>query len=190
MKRMLMILIFIFVVSCSSAEMKIYSIYMPISNEAISSSKRGETLYLTVRAPRHLEQPYIIFRNSPYELNLSTYSKWEASPSDIIKQNMMEVLTSKKIYREVKLTRPQANEQVEVMIIDLKDFSRYDEGQISYGMLQFAVTLRDKNNKEIYQKDFKVREQLEDRTYLSLAKKISQVLMNIAQDISNSIAKL
>ncbi|MCX8070617.1 MAG: PqiC family protein [Thermodesulfovibrionales bacterium] len=189
MKKLFIALVSLIFISCSFTETKIYSLYLPTIDNNLPSQKQRETLYLSVRTPRYLDQPYIIFRDSPYELNLSSYAKWDASPSDIMKQNIVEVLTSKKVYKEVKVSRPQVNEKAEVMIVDLKDFSRYDEGQFSYGMLQFSVLLRDKDNKEVYRKEFKIKEKLDDKTYLSLAKGMSKALINslnvIVVDISN-----
>ncbi|HIJ59041.1 MAG TPA: hypothetical protein HPP56_00280 [Nitrospirae bacterium] len=184
MIKMLIIFMLVFIVSCSTAEIKIYSIYMPIQEEILQSLKQQEILFLVVRSPKHLDQPYIIYRSSPFELNISSYAKWEATPLDIIRHNIVEILYSQRIYKEVKTLRPQVNEKTEVMIVDLKDFSRYDEDKVSYALLHFSVLLKDKDNKEIFIKDFKIKEKLNDKTYLSLARGMSQAITKTLQEVA------
>jgi ABC-type uncharacterized transport system auxiliary subunit len=167
----------LFLFACTMPDTKIYS--LNLNAQEISSSVKddfsGKSLVILVNAPRYLSQPYIAYRNSPYELELSRYSKWEASPQEMFKVALKNYLSASGIFKEVRVSNvvPEGFYYIE---IDIKKFERYDDGNDSYGELMFDCALYSSDEVRIFGSSIYKKTKLEDKTNLSLAKGLSKAL--------------
>jgi len=177
--------------TCSMPETKIYSIYVstpsvsPVPQEAtkVQTGKFSDTsLVVLVSSPRYLSQPYIAYRNSPYQLDVSKYSKWEASPNDMLSRSLKEALSSEGIFKEVRSSTvvPEGFYSLE---IDLKKFERYDEGSTSFGDLALEAKLLSPEDEELNRTTIAKRVRLEDKSFLNLAKGLSSAVNDSVREI-------
>ncbi len=184
MKRLLIILFAIFIVSCTTLETRIYSLHLGDVTEKIRTQEPSPLAFLSVKAPRHLEQPYIIFRSSPYELFPSQYAKWDSAPAEIIREKFTEYLIKCGIFKEVRSARYRRSDSGYLVVINLRDFSRLDEPSASYGVVSLGLTMKDYGGNEVYSREFIKKERLEDKTYLSLAKGLSVAVGSILREMA------
>ena len=156
---------------------KIYSLNLsaPEISSPVKDGFSDKSLVILVNAPRYLTQPYIAYRNSPYELEISRYSKWEASPQEMFRGALKNYLSSAGVFKEVRVSNvvPEGFYSFE---IDIKKFERYDEGNDSYGELMFDCALFSSDEVRISGSTISKKIKLEDRTYLNLAKGLSKAL--------------
>jgi ABC-type uncharacterized transport system auxiliary subunit len=188
MQKGIMIIFFIFlIVACSMPETKIYSIYVPIDTKAVNE-KIDNSVTVVVHAPRYLAQPYIAYRESPYQLKVSKYSKWDTSPSEIVSDRFKDSLSSTGIFQEVRVSSaiPRGFYSLRV---NLKMFERYDEGRDSFGKLVMDVDLLSPEMKVLYQNTISKKVRLDDQSFLSLAKGLSSALTEGINDIRSNIVK-
>lgn len=200
MKRDLFIIFFIlFISACTMPETKIYSLYLPsppmtsLSKEEIQEGSEQKNilsenfLVIHVNSPKYLAQSYIAYRNSPYQLEISRYSKWESSPGDMVREAMKASISSTGIFREVRASHilPGGFYSLE---IDLKRFERFDEGNDSYGELVYDVRLSSPDSIELYGSTISKRVKLYDRTFLSLAKGLSSALSESIKEVTDNLA--
>jgi ABC-type uncharacterized transport system auxiliary subunit len=196
MKKALIVVLFIFVLSaCTMPETKIYSIYVTASpattivkeeTKGVTGKLSDASLVVVVNSPRYLSQPYIAYRNSPYQLEVSKYSKWEATPSDMIKMALKEALSAEGNFKEVRASTivPEGFYSLET---DLKKFERYDEGNNSYGELALDAKLLSPDNEELNRIAISKRVKLEDRSFLGLAKGLSHAVNDAVQEIREAL---
>ena len=62
-----------FITSCSMPETKIYNLDIPLEQASIQSTA-DDSLVIRIDVPRYLAQPYIAYRSSPYQMEISRYS--------------------------------------------------------------------------------------------------------------------
>jgi len=196
MKKLVFVMLSIFGLSaCTMPETKIYSIYpnpSPASSvikeetKGVSGKLSDASLVVIVNSPRYLSQPYIAYRNSPYQLEISKYSKWESSPNDIVKRVLKDSLSAEGIFKEVRDSAivPEGFYSLE---IDLKKFERYDEGNNSYGELVLDAKLLSPGNEELKRIAISKRVNLEDRSFLGLAKGLSHAVDDAVQEIREAL---
>jgi len=190
-KGLMIIISFFLLFACSMPETKIYSIYVPIESKTVNG-KNDDSVTIVVHAPRYLTQPFIAYRESPYQLKISKYSKWDASPSEIVRGGFKDSLSSTDIFQEVRVSSaiPRGFYSLKV---NLKRFERYDEGKDSFGELVMDVDLLSPDARELYRGSISKRVRLDDQGFLSLAKGlssalaegISEVRSNIVQSLTN-----
>jgi ABC-type uncharacterized transport system auxiliary subunit len=156
---------------------KIYSLNLsaPEISSPVKDGFSDKSLVILVNAPRYLSQPYIAYRNSPYELELSRYSKWEASPQEMFRVALKNYLSAAGVFKEVRVSNV-VPEGFYSLDIDIKKFERYDEGNDSYGELMFDCALYSSDEVRISGSTISKKIKLEDRTYLNLAKGLSKAL--------------
>jgi ABC-type uncharacterized transport system auxiliary subunit len=168
---------FLFLSACTMPDTKIYSLNLnaPEISSSVKDGFSDKSIVILVNAPRYLSQPYIAYRNSPYELEISRYSKWEASPQEMFKGALKNYLSAAGIFKEVRVSNvvPESFYYIET---DIKKFERYDEGNDSYGELMFDCALYSPDEVRISGSTISKKIKLEDRTYLSLAKGLSKAL--------------
>ena len=166
-----------FLSACTMPDTKIYSLNLnaPEISSTVKDGFSDKSLVILVNAPRYLSQPYIAYRNSPYELELSRYSKWEASPQEMFRGALKNYLSSAGVFKEVRVSNV-VPEGFYSLDIDIKKFERYDEGNDSYGELMFDCALYSSDEVRISGSAISKKIKLEDRTYLNLAKGLSKAL--------------
>jgi len=167
----------LFLFSCTMPDTKIYSLNLnaPEISSSVKDDFSGKSLVILVNAPRYLSQPYIAYRNSPYELELSRYSKWEASPQEMFKGALKNYLSAAGVFKEVRVSNV-VPEGFYSLDIDIKKFERYDEGNDSYGELMFDCALYSSDEVRISGSTISKKIKLEEKTNLSLAKGLSKAL--------------
>ena len=199
MQRFLAVIFSVFLISaCTIPETKIYSIYMttpplpPFSNGEIRmgvneiDSTAEKSLIVMIDAPRYLSQAYIAYRNSPYQLEISRYSKWESPPNNMVREAFKTRIFSTGDFKEVRSSNIVPNGFYS-LAINLKKFERYDEGNDSFGDLFFDVQLSSPDGKELYHQTISKHVKLDDETFLSLAKGLSAALSESIEEVSESI---
>ena len=144
------------------------------------------SLDVLVNAPRYLSQPYIAYRNSPYQLRISKYSKWDSSPRDMIQRALKETLSAGNRFKEVRASTI-VSEGFYSLEIDLKSFERYDEGNTAFGDLVLDVKLLSPENEEIDRIAISKRVKLRDGSFLGLAMGLSQAVNEAVQQIKETV---
>ncbi len=199
MQRFLAVIFSVIMISaCTMPETKIYSIYMttpPLPSFSHGEIKRGvneidstaeKSLIVMIDAPRYLSQAYIAYRNSPYQLEISRYSKWESPPNNMVREAFKTRIFSTGDFKEVRSSNIVPNGFYS-LAINLKKFERYDEGNDSFGDLFFDVQLSSPDGKELYHQTISKHVKLDDETFLSLAKGLSAALSESIEEVSESI---
>src|SRR4030043_270678 len=199
MQRVLLIILSIFFISaCTMPETNIYSLYLPnppsppfskggmgrFSNE--TNAKSDASIVIRMHSPRYLTQSYIAYRYSPYQLEISRYSKWESPPSDMVKEAFKDSLSVTGLFKEVRVLNTISGEFYSLEI-NLKRFEGYDAGSDSFGELLFDVNLFSPDGRELYSGNISNKVKLDDRGFLSLAKGLSSALTEGIGEVRNSI---
>jgi uncharacterized lipoprotein YmbA len=153
---------------------KIYSLVLNDEGPA-AKMKTDASLDLVVRSPRHLAQPYIVYRTSPYQLEFARYSKWDSPPAEMVKESFRKALTGMGSFKEVKASNfvPPTFYSLE---IDLTRFERSEDARGSFAELSFDLVLLSPDGKTVYRGSFKKEIKLVDRGFASLAEALSRAL--------------
>ncbi len=180
----------LFMSACTIPKTKIYSLNInyPYNEKALESKFSEKSVAIIVNAPRHLSQPYIVYRTSPYEMEISKYSKWEASPQEIIKKAIKDYLSYLKIFKEVR-TSYTFQEGYYILEIDLKRFERFDSENKSCGDLLFDYTLISPEGNDIVRSSIHKRMELQEKSFLNLAKILSNALKEASVEIREMVTK-
>ena len=151
MKRVFFVITAIFLfTACTMPETKIYSISLPVERK-LSDNKSDSSVNIRVRSPRYLAQQYIASRTSPYQIDISRYSKWESSPVELVREAFRDSFYSRGISKDVKTSNfvPAGYYSVD---IQLRRFERTDSGNDLFGEMDFEVVVSSPEGKEIYRK--------------------------------------
>ncbi len=177
----------VFLLSCAMSETKIYTLSLPPIKEQPNVEPHA-SVNVIVHAPRYLEQPYIAYRISPYEVELSKDSRWDSSPADMMKRAIKESLCSSRFFAVVRTSAfaPPGFYDCEV---NLRRFERFDKGNESFGELDFEITFRSPGGRVLYNGSLKKELKLADRSYSSLAKFLSEALSQGLDEASAAIVK-
>jgi uncharacterized lipoprotein YmbA len=187
MKKVLMLmLLLLFIGACAMPETRVYSLYLSMDKEKTIPPKGDASIVVMINSPRYLTQPYIVYRKSPYQLEISRYSKWEASPNEMLRGVFKDALSSTQRFKEVRAT-DIVPDGFYSLKIDLKRFERSDMGNDSLGELVFDVQFLSPDGKELYQNSISKRTKLEDRTFLSLAKGLSGAVAEGVEKVRDDI---
>lgn len=184
-KGLIAVLAVILFSACSVQETKIYSLNVPADKAAVNSSADSSVVVI-VHTPRYLSQPYMAYRNSPYQLNISRYSKWDASPNDMLKEVFKDALASMGHFKEVLLANA-THAGAYSLRINLKRFERSNTGAGSFGELLFDASLITPDNREIYRDTISKKVKLEDKSFLSLAQGLSAALAGGVDEVKKGL---
>ena len=139
MKRLLMIMITVLALSaCTMPSTKIYSLSIPVEKDA-ASAKSGASVNILIHSPRYLSQAYIAYRLSPYQLEISRYSKWDSTPNEMVKEAFKDSLSATGIFNEVRTSNFTLSGFYTVDV-NLKRFERSDNGNDSFAELAFSLS--------------------------------------------------
>jgi len=153
-----------------------------------SSDHTDKSLTIIIDSPHYLSQSFIAYRNSPYQLEISRYSKWESSPAEMVKQAFRDSLASEGLFKEISVSGILP-EEFYSLEINLRRLERSDEGDSSYGELVMDVNLIAPDNKNIYSNIISKKVKLEDRSFLTLAKVLSGLLSEAIGEVREDIVK-
>lgn len=170
---------------CGMPATKMYTLQMPDTGE-LSIKARNDTLALIVHAPKYLSQPYIAYRNSPYELRIAKYSKWESPPDRMIGDIFREYILSSGIFHEVKILR-SARPGVYRLDLIIRQFERLDEGSKSYGLFVMHANLTDAEGNLLFRKKISKKEEFTDSRFETLAKGMSILVSKACEEIGTEI---
>jgi ABC-type uncharacterized transport system auxiliary subunit len=177
-----------FLSACTMPDTKIYSLNLnaPEISSTVKDGFSDKSLVILVNAPRYLSQPYIAYRNSPYELEISRYSKWEASPQEMFKAALKNYLSAAGIFKEVRVSNivPEGFYHLDM---DIKKFERHDEGNDSYGELMFDFALFSPDEVRLSGGAVSKKIKLEDKTNLGLAKGLSKALDQAIKEATEAV---
>jgi uncharacterized lipoprotein YmbA len=183
MRNALIGILFVLVSACTMPETKIYSLNMPHENKAKENAMNA-SLVIIVDSPRHLSQPYIAYRNSPYQLSQSRYSKWENSPDIIVAHTLRDSLSG--IFNDVLVSR-HPREGSYSLRVRLRSFERSDEADGPFGALSFDFEFLSPEGKYLSGSTVTKKIKLDDRSFLSLAKGLSLALKESTGEVRKSI---
>jgi uncharacterized lipoprotein YmbA len=185
-KWLTLLLLLLFIGACTMPETRVYSLYLSMDREKTIHPKGDDSIVIMINSPRYLTQPYIAYRKSPYQLEISRYSKWEASPNEMLRGAFKDALSSTQRFKEVRTTEIVPGGFYSLKI-DLKRFERSDMGNDSFGELLFDVQFLSPEGKELYQSSISKRKKLEDRSFLSLAKGLSGAVAEGVDEVKDHI---
>jgi hypothetical protein len=119
-------------------------------------------------------------------LEISKYSKWEASPQDMFRVSAKNYLSSAGIFKEVRASNvvPEGFYSLEV---DLKRFERDVRGTDSYGKLTFDYNLYSPDGVMLYRGSIFKEVKLESKAFLDLAKGLSSMLEQAVKEVAEAI---
>jgi uncharacterized lipoprotein YmbA len=189
MKKWLTLLLpFFFLGACTMPETSIYRLHLPANQGRTFNQKGDAAIAVSITSPRHLAQPYIVYSKSPYELEISRYSKWDTSPNERIREVFKDAIGSIKAFKEVRII-PGTPEGFYSLKIGLRKFERSETEKDFYAELLFDVTFISPDGKELYQSTISKKSKLNDRTFLSLAKGLSDGLAEGVEEVRNQTEK-
>lgn len=187
-KGLIYVLAIISLVACTIPETRIFSIYIP-SGKEVSNPGGGESVAIMVSSRRYLSQPYIAYRNMPYELGISKYSKWEAPPDEIVGEAFTNSLMAAGSFRDVRRSGivPRGFYSLR---INLRRFERSEEGNDFFGVLALDISLFSPDGSELLRDTVSKKVKLDDKSFLGLAKGLSSALGDAVEDTTVRIEKL
>ena len=162
--------------SCTMPETRIYSLHLPAENAAVRPRKQV-MVTLRVHSPRYLAQPYIAWRISPYQLEISGYAKWEMPPVDMIRETFRDALIAH--FQQVRVSNAVPDGSV-VLSINLRRFEGVDD---QFGELLLDAELSTAEGREIHRMTASRKVLLETKDSAGLAKALSLALHEAVQDV-------
>lgn len=187
MKKWLrLLLLLLFVGACAMPETRVYNLSLSVEWQKTIPPEGDASIVIMINSPRYLTQPYIVYRKSPYQLEISRYSKWEASPNEMLRRVFKDALSSARRFKEVRAMNIVPDGFYSLKI-NLKRFERSDMGNDSFGEFVFDVQFISPEGKELYQNSISKRTKLEDRTFLSLAKGLSGAVAEGVDEVRDNI---
>ena len=181
------VFLLVFLLSCTMSGTRIYNLsLLPVKERPNAGAYASVNVLL--HAPRYLEQPYIAYRISSYELKISSASRWDSSPADMVKRAIKDSLSSSGLFVVVRTSTftPSGFYRCEV---NLRKFERFDKGNDSFGELNFEITFRSPEGRTLYSGSVSKEAKLADRSFLSLAKFLSEALSQGLDEANDAIAR-
>jgi len=166
-------------------ETRTYTLYMPDEKGPVRIRTDG-SVNISINSEQYLKQSYIAYRSTPYQVEISKYSKWEASPSRIVKNQFKDTFSRAGIFKEVRADYIAA-EGFYSLRINLKQFERLDEGNDSFGVLVFDADPHSPDNQRLYSGTIHKKLKLADRSFSSLAKGLSSALQEGLDEVSTNM---
>ena len=185
-KWLTLLLLLLFVGACAMPETRVYNLSLSVEWQRTIPPEGDASIVIMINSPRYLTQPYIVYRKSPYQLEISRYSKWEASPNEMLRRVFKDALSSAQRFKEVRVMNIVPDGFYSLKI-NLKRFERSDMGNDSFGEFVFDVQFISPEGKELYQNSISKRTKLEDRTFLSLAKGLSGAVAEGVDEVRDNI---
>lgn len=181
--------------ACSMPETQIYSLHIPDNPSSTLPLDKGSTggvkdasIAILINSPRYLAQPYIACRNSPYQLLISRYSKWDSAPDEMVRQALRDTLSATGLFKDVRASNVVPSGFYSLKI-NLKRFERLDEGSDSFGELAFDVNLLSPDGRDLYQGFITKKVKLENKSFLALAKGLSNSLTEGIEEVWSNVEK-
>jgi ABC-type uncharacterized transport system auxiliary subunit len=165
-------------------ETKIYSVY--IKRDA-AATRGTASLVVSLDGDRTLAQPYIVYRNSPYQLHVSGYSKWDSSPVRIVGAHMEDAFHESGLFADVRVSDTFTEGQY-ALKVDLRRFEEFQEPGGSFARIEFDYELIAPDGKTLFHATVLKSRRLEDKSFLSLAKGMSEALKEALAEVGEKTA--
>ena len=168
-------------------ETRIYNLsLLPMKERPKTGASASVNVLL--HAPRYLEQSYIAYRISSHELRISNASRWDSPPANLVKGAMKDSLSSSGSFAAVRASvfTPPGFYRCEV---NLHRFERFDKENDSFGELDFEITFRSPAGRILYSGSVSNEARLADRSFLSLAKFLSEAISQGLDEANDAVAK-
>ncbi len=186
-KKGLAILFLLFLIEgCATDQTRVFSLYLPFERGKAVYPKGDASVAIMINSPRYLTQPYISYRKSPYQIEISRYSKWDLSPHERLSEAFKDALSSLQEFKEIKGMNFAPN-GFYLLEINLKRFERSDVGNDFFSELVLDVNFISPEGKELYQNSISKRTKLKDRSFLSLAEGLSGDLAEVVKEVRDNI---
>lgn len=172
---------------CGMPQTKIYSLSLPEAQQ-VQVKEKGPVLTIAVRAPRHLSQPYIASRTAPYQMEISRYAKWVASPEEMVREAFRDQLSASGLFREVHGGSHSAPDSY-LLRIHVRRFEReaLSEGQVADISLDYSFISPD--GKELRRGLVKRRLPLSESGNVGLAGALSAGLNECIGEVRVAVEK-
>ena len=185
-KILAVLLLSIVLAACSMPETRIYSLKLTTGARSAAPVPNG-TAAVIVTSPRHLSQPYIVYRASPYQFAVAHYAKWNEPPDKMVRDAFKDSL-SLTLFKEVTAA-DYAPEGAYALMIDLKRFERSDADDGSFADIAFEVIFQAPDGSPLCRNSFAKKTQLTDRSFINLAKGLSSALGEGTEEVRGCIEK-
>lgn len=182
-RNLILILSFLLFAACTMPETKIYSLSLS-SEEKKNNVRIDASVNILVHSPRYLAQPYIAHRISPYQIEISRYSKWDSAPVDIVKESFKDSFST--MFKEVRASNSTSDKFYSIDI-NLKKFEKINGSDNPSGELAFDVILISPDGKELYRNTITKRVKLIDLNNINLAKGLSSALTEGIEEVKAGI---
>jgi uncharacterized lipoprotein YmbA len=179
------IILLFFISACSMPETRIYSISVQHGLKA-ADSPVDRSIVIQMDSENYLRQPYIVYRNSPYELKIAKYSKWESSPYKIVRKEFKDALVSIDLFSDVHISSVSQKNSC-TLRVNLSKFERHDEGDKSYALLEFNIDLLSPVGQKIYSDSVSSQESLDEKDFENLAEVMS---LSLKRDIDKTVTAM
>ncbi len=166
-------------------ETKIYTLYVP-GEKATANTNTDTSIAIHIDSEQYLKQPYIAYRNSLYQLEISRYSKWESSPNRMVKNEFKDALSSNGVFKNVRAANITP-EGFYSLKINLKQFERFDTEKDFFGILAFDIAFLSPYDEELYHSTISKKVKLDNRSFSSLAQGLSIALKEGIEEVSFQI---
>jgi uncharacterized lipoprotein YmbA len=190
MKKSLLIILSVFLMTaCAMPATRIYSLHMPASQSPQNpkaAAKSDGSLVILINSPKYLAQSYIVYRSSPYQLEIARYSKWESSPRDMVRLAFQDSLSATGCFDTVQAAEVIPDDSYS-LDINLRKLERSDEENKSFGVLEFDAVLNSPEGVELYRTTISKKGPLSDASFLSLAKGLSVLLSEGVREVKDGL---
>lgn len=185
-KGLLFIMAVVLLTGCSMPATKIYSLSLPPAKNA-GTPTTSASVSVIVHSPRHLSQPYMVFRSSPYELTISSYARWDTPPDEIVKGAFRDSLSSSGAFAQVR-AGGLAGHGAYLLEINVRNFERLDAGDASFAELVLDAVLLSPEGREIHRGVISKRTALDKRDFPGLARALSASLSEGVAEMISAIS--
>ncbi len=185
-KGLIVLFLLLFIEACATPETRIFSLYLPLDEGKTVYPRGDAALAVIINSPRYLAQPYIAYRKSPYQLDLSAYSKWDVSPHERLSEVFKDIVSSIQAFKEIRIM-DIVPDGFYSLNINLRKFERSHTGNDSFSELILDVSFVSPDGRELYQKSISKRTKLMDRSFLSLAKALSGDVAQAVEETRDNI---
>jgi len=175
-----------------SVEKKYFQIYLPRSPQAVDVKKNqsisDKTILVNSIEVEKIYNDYrVVYRISPYQLNYYFYNYWIKKPELLVKEAIVEYLSSANLFKEVITGYSQENPdfQLKAKVYMLEES---DSSQSWYAHLKMDIEIEDfKSKKQLVVHSFDRKKQMIQKKVERLPVLISRILK---EELDIAIEKL
>jgi ABC-type uncharacterized transport system auxiliary subunit len=167
-------------------ETRTYSIVIAHDKAESLAEESAQSIAIHIDSDDYLKQPYIVLRTSPFELDISHYSRWESSPYKIVRREFVRALSSTGRFNAVKSTSSTPKDFY-LLAIELRQFELLKKEGKSFSTLEMDVVLRSPKGAELFNKRISKERALVENDSRALAEGLSDLLSEVLEESIHSI---